>query len=117
MTPTQVVALTRAKAFLAASGLPYAIKLPDGSVEGILLLAPVKSGTVRKRVNDFAGPTQYPVILDAMAPGASHVFQADTPAMAEGLRATLSAAGCKRWGKGNVITCITGLDVEILRVA
>ena len=117
MTPTQAVALTRAKAFLAACGLPYAIKLPDGTVEGILLLAPEKSGTTRKRVNDFAGPTQYPAILDAMAPGMSHVFKADSAKLAEGLRGTLSAAGVKRWGKGNVITAITALDVEILRVA
>ena len=117
MTPTQTVALTRAKAFLAACGLPYAIQLPDGSVEGILLLAPAKTGITRKRVNDFAGATQYPAILDAMPVGASHVFKASSAAFAEGLRATVSAAGGKKWGRGNIITAVTGLDVEILRVA
>lgn len=117
MTPTQTVALTRAKAFLAACGLPYAIQLPDGSVEGILILAPQKSPLVRKRVNDFVGATQYPAILDAMPVGASHVFKAGSAKFAEGLRATISAAAGKRWGRGNVITAVTGMDVEILRVA
>ena len=117
MTPTQTVALTRAKAFLAACGLPYAIQLPDGSVEGILILAPEKTAASRKRVNDYAGITQYPEILDAMPVGASHVFKASSVEFANGLRGTVSAAAGKRWGRGNVITAVTGTDVEILRVA
>ena len=117
MTPTQTVALTRAKAFLAACGLPYAIQLPDGSVEGILILAPQKTRKAKKRVNDFAGPTGYPDILDAMQPGDNHVFRVHDSAFALGLRNTISGGGSQRWGKGNVITAVTGLDVEILRVA
>lgn len=120
MTPTQSVAYARAKVFLKACGLHYAVKMPDGTVEGVLLLAPDKpdkAPVTRKRTNDYAGPTGYPAILDTMQPGDCHVFNADTAAFAEGLRGTISAAGCKRWGNGNVITAITGRDVEVLRVA
>lgn len=116
MTPTQTVALTRAIAFLAATGLPYAIKMPDGTVHGILIVAPEKTKTARKRVNDYAGPTGYPEILATLAPGQSHTFEAESELMAPGLRGVISASGVRLWGKGNVITCITGRSVEILRV-
>lgn len=115
MTPTQTIALTRAKAFLAATGLPYAIRLPDGSVEGILLLAPEK--TPRRRVNDYAGPTGYPDIMASMVPGHNHVFVTESELKAVGLRSVISAAGVRLWGKGNVITAVTGHEVEVLRVA
>lgn len=117
MTPTQAVALTRAKAFLAATGLPYAIKLPDGTIEGILVVAPEKKTITRKRINDFVGTTQYPEILDVLQPGASHVFTADNEVQAEKLRSTISSSGIYRWGRGNVITAVTGTHVEILRIA
>lgn len=116
MSPTQTIALTRAKAYLAAAGLPYAVRLPDGTVQGILLIAPEKSKVTRKRVNDFAGPTGYPAILANMIPGTSHVFHAESEFQAIGLRGVVSAAATKLWGKGNAISAVTGCEVEVLRV-
>jgi hypothetical protein len=117
LSPTQTLAFTRAKAYLAATGLPYAIRMPDGSVEGILLIAPEKSKVQRPRVNNFAAETGYPSILEAMKPGQSHVFTCANNVKAEAMRSAISANACARWGKGNGITCVVDTMVEVLRVA
>ena len=130
MSATQIEALRRAKGFLAASGVKWAILKEDGTTEGPLDVRvrkhpprdpnkPLKATSRGPRatitnMNDKYGWRQ---MFDVLQPSDVMVITAESEADAKQLGRNFSAAASDRFGKDNYITSVSGLRAELLRVA
>lgn len=130
MSATQIEALRRAKGFLAASGVKWAILKEDGTTEGPLEVRvlrtprrdpnkPLKATSrgPRATITNMNDKYGWRAPFEQLEPGQMMHITAENDADAKQLGRNFSAAASDRFGKDNFITSVSGLRAELLRVA
>lgn len=116
MSDLKTEAALRAVQWLKASGLQFAVIMPDGTKLGDLELAPVKEAKRRTRLHNWVEKTNYIETLNAMAVGDVFEWQVE-PELGEAFQKCVSAQAGTRFGKGNYITQTKAGKVSIMRCA
>ena len=118
MSDVRMEAARRAVLLLKASQLEFAVKMPDGTVEGTLKIAP--EGAKRagwKKIHNFQKDYHYIETVQALQPGENYVWDlGDNLDKANSFAKVVAAAGCRHIGKDKFISQRKDGKVEILRV-
>lgn len=108
-------AAKKAIQWLKASNLEFAVKMPDGTIEGTLQIAPEKPARTSRKVNDFNKENGYREQMKLMQPG--DTLSWDMGERAYAFQKVVAAAGHTFFGHGNYMTELKDNKVTVLRVA
>ena len=129
LTPTQQIAFDRALVLLRASGVTFAVRLPDGTEHGTPAafipapsVTPAPAKPKRKSPeNNWVAETNYMAVLEAMAISDVRVFKLANPTRDRlgSFRGACSSRAFRLWGRDSAISTINHAsgEVEIMRVA
>jgi hypothetical protein len=121
LSTTQTTSLDRGMAFLRATGLRFAIEMPDQTYLGSLPVPaaqpePVVTVTRRATHAPLNPKYEHKTRVDTLDVGGLLVIDADTEDDATRLASNVSARGVFQFGKGSCISSRNGLRVELLRI-
>lgn len=113
----RMIAAKRAIQLLTASGMEYAVRMPDGSLAGTLKIADPVTKKPKQVKNHFEKDYAYIKTLEAMEVNGSYKWTMPTKELAVSFQRSVCGTASRKWGNDSYITTVVDCTVEILRLA